>query len=56
MKRLLVYLLLIIAAVVCYFVGFGEAIVPLMVAYVVLEIVLWSRLGAAFRRRQSRDS
>lgn len=56
MKRLLVYALLIVAAVVCYFVGFGEGIVPLMVAYVILEIALGSRLGAAFKRRQQRNS
>lgn len=52
MKRFLVYLLLLVAAVVCFFVGFGESIVPLMVAYVVLEIILGARLGTAFRRRQ----
>jgi len=56
MKRIFVYLLLLIAAVLCFFVGFGEGIVPLMVAYVILEITLGSRLGAAFKSRQQRDS
>jgi hypothetical protein len=52
MKRLFVYLLLIAAAIVCYFVGFGEGIVPLMIAYIVIEIVIGSRLGAGLRRKQ----
>ena len=55
MKRLLMYLLLIVAAVVLYFVGFGEGIVPLMVLYLIVEIALGSRLGSAFKRKQQQD-
>jgi hypothetical protein len=55
MKRLVIYVLLIVAAVVCYFVGFGEGIVPLIALYLVLEFVLMSRLGAAFGRWRQRD-
>lgn len=56
MKRFFAYVLLIIVAVVCYFVGFGEGIVPLIAAYFLIEIFLGLRLGAAFKRRQQRNS
>lgn len=56
MKRLFAYVLLIAAAVVCYFIGFGEGIVPLMAAYLIIELILGFRLGAAFRRRRQRNS
>lgn len=56
MKRLFLYLLLIAVALACYFVGFGEAIVVLIVAYLVLEVSLGSLLGRAFRGKQQRDS
>jgi hypothetical protein len=56
MKRFFVYVLLIAAAVICYFVGFGEGIVPLMAAYLVIELFLGLRLGAALRRRRRRNS
>ena len=55
MKRLLVYLILVAAAIVCYFVGFGEEILPLMIAYIVIEIIIGSRLGAGLRRKQQRS-
>ncbi len=51
MKYHSINLLLVLAAVVCYFVGFGDGIVPLIAAYFVLELTLGLRLRAKLRRR-----
>jgi hypothetical protein len=54
MKFHLVTALLVLGAIVCYFVGFGEGIVPLMAAYLIIELTIgirWHR-----RRRLRRDA
>lgn len=44
MKRHAVTALCLLGAVVCYFAGWGEGIIPLAAAGVVLELVFWARL------------
>lgn len=57
MKFHLVTLLLVAGAVVCFFVGFGEGIIPLMAAYLIIELTLGVRWQRRRRqRRQTRES
>ncbi|MBN1239417.1 MAG: hypothetical protein JXB36_13020 [Gammaproteobacteria bacterium] len=51
MRFHLVTLLLVVGAVVCYFVGFGEGIIPLMAAYLILELTIGIRLHRRRRKR-----
>lgn len=53
MKFHLFTLLLVAGAVVCYFVGVGEGIVPLIVAYLAIEFTIGIRLHR--RRRRNRQ-
>jgi Flp pilus assembly protein TadB len=56
MKFHLVTALLVLGAIVCYFVGFGEGIVPLMAAYLLIEFTLGIRWHRRRRRRREAKS
>jgi hypothetical protein len=44
MKRHLISLIALLAAIVCYFVGWGEGIIPIVVLGVCFELFFWVRV------------